>query len=97
MAFIIQQGSRNRQTNLFCFSAHTTQNQYSPNKILHRLSPLYNYVSQMQSLGNYLCPLFLHELQDKADIVWSFLWMVWLLDSKYLIEQTQPPAKQIIQ
>lgn len=63
-----------RQTNLFCLcSAHITQNQYSPNKVRHTLSLLCNYVSQMQLLGNYLCPLFLHEPQDKTDIVWSFI------------------------
>ena len=41
----------NRQNNLFSLcSAHVTQNQYCPNKVLHTLSLLCNYVSHKQSL-----------------------------------------------
>lgn len=72
------QGAENSQTNLFCLrSTHTKQNQYSPYKAPHNLSVLCNYISQMQLLDNYLCPLSPHELQDdKTDIVWIFFFAV---------------------
>lgn len=87
---------KNCKTNLFCFSAHITQNQYSPNTGLHTSSQLCNYRSQMQSLSNYLRPLLLHEFQDKNRHYLVIFPEVWLLDSRLLIEQTSPRAKQII-
>lgn len=96
MAFFSNKGAeKNKQTKLLLLClAHITQNQYSSNKVLQTLSLMCNYVSQKQSLGNYLYPLFIHELEFKTDTVWSFLQQFdCKTDLIHFIEQTVPSQK----